>query len=115
VAAKVVEIIQRAELLDNVARLERMLDERFRELCERFPSVYFPAWVLGGMAAIGVRGDAPRVMRAELFKRGVLCHSVSEIEPRVVKFMPCLTSDEQTVDELVEALAGCAADFARLD
>jgi acetylornithine aminotransferase len=113
VAQKVVEIIQRPELLDNIARLERRLHEGFSALCERFASVYFPAWVLGGMASIGVRGEgAWRIVRAELFKRGVLCHSVSEIEPRVVKFMPCLTSGQDTVDELVEALAGFAKDFA---
>jgi len=41
----------------------------------------------------------------------VLCHSVSEIDPRVVKFMPCLTSGEEVVDELAEALARFAADF----
>ena len=109
VAGKVIEIIQRPELLDNIARLERLLSA----LCERFASVYFPAWVLGGMASIGVREErAWRVIRAELFKRGVLCHSVSEIEPRVVKFMPCLTSDAQAVDELLAALAGFAGDFA---
>jgi acetylornithine aminotransferase len=113
VAAKVVEIIQRRELLENVARLECLLAERFRALCERYASVLFPAWVLGGMASIGVRGQsAARVVRSELFKRGVLCHSVSEIEPRVVKFMPCLTSGEEVVDELAEALASFAADFS---
>jgi acetylornithine aminotransferase len=111
VAAKVVEIIQRRELLENVARLERLLADRLRTLCERFASVFFPAWVLGGMASIGVRGDRARVVRSELFKRGVLCHSVSEIDPRVVKFMPCLTSGEEVVDELAEALARFAADF----
>jgi putrescine aminotransferase len=113
VAAKVVEIIQRPELLENVARLEHLLAERFHALCERFPSVFFPAWVLGGMASIGVRGEsAARVVRSELFKRGVLCHSVSEIEPRVVKLMPCLTSGDEVVDELAETLASFATDFS---
>jgi 4-aminobutyrate aminotransferase-like enzyme len=66
------------------------------------------------MASIGVRGQAAvQAIRADLFKRGVLCHSVSEIEPKVVKFMPCLTSDEHTVDELADALAGFATDRLR--
>jgi putrescine aminotransferase len=114
VASKVIEIIQRPELLEHIVWLERTLTQKFNELCERFDSVYFPAWVLGGMASIGVRGEnAARTIRAELFKRGVLCHSVSEIEPRVVKFMPCLTSDAQAVDELIGALAGFADDFGQ--
>jgi hypothetical protein len=35
---------------------------------------------------------------------------VSEIEPRVVKFFPCLTSDATVVEEIVAALSGYAAD-----
>ncbi len=114
VATKVLEITQRRGLLDNVARLERLLADALGGLCERFGSVYFPAWVLGGMAAIGVRDErAARAIRAGLFKRGVLCHSVSEIEPRTVKFMPCLTSDAGAVDELTAALEGFAIDWMR--
>ncbi len=114
IACKVIEMIQRPELLENVARLERALADRFELLCERFAPVYFPGTVLGGMATIGVRGQAAvQAVRADLFKRGVLCHSVSEIEPKVVKFMPCLTSDERTVDELADALAGFATDQMR--
>jgi putrescine aminotransferase len=105
IASKVLEIIQRPALLDHIAWLERTLSEEFSQLCRRFSSVYFEAWVLGGMASIGLREEADaRVARAELFKRGVLCHSVSEIDPRVVKFMPCLTSDKPAVDELVAVL-----------
>ena len=114
VAAKVVEITQRRGLLDNVARLEGLLTDALRDLCERFGSVYFPAWVMGGMAAIGVREErAARSIRAGLFQRGVLCHSVSEIAPRVVKFMPCLTSDAGAVGELAAALEGFAVDWMR--
>lgn len=112
VATKVLEITQRRGLIDNVAQLERLLTDSFRELCERFASVYSPAWVLGGMAAIGVREEAAaRSIRAGLFNRGVLCHSVSEIDPRVVKFMPCLTSDAAAVAELAAALEGFATDW----
>jgi acetylornithine aminotransferase len=109
VAAKVIEIIQRRELLANVARLEVLLTDAMQRLCERFASLYVQAWVSGGMAALGVRAeDAVHAIRAGLFERGVLCHSVSAIEPRVVKFMPCLTSDAGVVAEL----AGALEDFA---
>ena len=110
VAAKVVEIIRRKTLLDNVARLEQALTHEFNALTDRFPAVFAPAWVLGGIAAIGLREEAAaRTIRHELFHRGVLCHSVSDIEPRVVKFFPCLTSDVEVVHEITEALAGFAA------
>ncbi len=43
----------------------------------------------------------------------MLCHSVSEINPRVVKFFPCLTSDQTVIHELSEALASFAADYRK--
>jgi putrescine aminotransferase len=114
VAAKVVEIVQRKELLENVARLERALTRQFDALCERFPSVFSPGWVLGGIAALGLREEsAARQIRGALFKRGVLAHSVSEIEPHVVKFFPCLTSDLQAVEEIGEALSDFATETMR--
>jgi putrescine aminotransferase len=111
VAAKVVEMVQRRELLDNVARLEASLTREFALLVERFPNVFSAGWVRGGIAALGLRAArAAHEIRPALFRRGVLCHSVSEIEPRVVKFFPCLTSDATVVEEIVAALSGYAAD-----
>jgi acetylornithine aminotransferase len=114
IASKVIEIIQRKELLDNVSALERALTREFNSLSERFPSVFAPGWVLGGIAAIRLLEESTaREIRTALFKRGVMCHSVSQIEPRVVKFFPCLTSDPQVVDEIAEALAAFATDLLR--
>jgi putrescine aminotransferase len=111
VAAKVVEMVQRKELIDNVARLEQGLTLQFAALCERFPDIFAPAWVRGGIAALGLCQErAVHEIRPALFKRGVLCHSVSEIDPRVVKFFPCLNSDISAVGEIVEALCGYASD-----
>jgi acetylornithine aminotransferase len=114
VASKVIEIVQRRDLLENVARLERALTRRFSAACERFPEVFAPAWVRGGIAALGLRDESVgSVIRGELFKRGVLCHSVSAIAPRVVKFFPCLTSDVEVVDELGDALDDFAVGVLR--
>ncbi len=114
VAAKVIEIIQRPPLLANVARLEQAMSAQFRALCEQFPEVFAPAWVRGAIGAIALReADAAATVQTELFRRGVLCHSVSEIEPRVVKFFPCLTSDVAIVGEMAEALAGFATRAGR--
>jgi acetylornithine aminotransferase len=109
VARKALELAQRPALLENVARLERALVARFGDLCASYPDVFEPAWIKGGIAALGLRHQsAARVVRGELFRRNVLCHSVSEIEPAVVKFFPCLTGGAQMADELAAALA----DFA---
>ncbi|MHB8528749.1 MAG: aminotransferase class III-fold pyridoxal phosphate-dependent enzyme [Caulobacteraceae bacterium] len=111
VAAKVLEIAQRPSLLENVSRLEKALTDRFDNLCESYPDVFSPGSVLGGIATIGLASEAiAQVVRRELFRRDVLCHSVSEIAPRVVKFYPCLTSDLAVVDELAGALADFAVD-----
>jgi putrescine aminotransferase len=114
VASKVVEIAQRPDLLANVAQLESALTQSFHGLAETYPDVFAPAWVKGGIATIGLKTEgAAKTIRRELFKRGVLSHSVSEISPRVVKFFPCLTSDPAIVHELGEALGGFAADYRR--
>jgi acetylornithine aminotransferase len=39
-----------------------------------------------------------------MFQEGILCHSVSEIEPSVLKFFPPLMLEAQHVDEIVGAL-----------
>jgi len=109
VATKVLEMVQRPALVQNVARLEADLTRQFRHLSETYPDVYRFAWVKGGIAALGLHEtSAARTIRGELFRRNVLCHSVSAIEPAVVKFFPCLNSDVAVVEELTHALA----DFA---
>jgi putrescine aminotransferase len=110
IARKVVEIVQRQELLDNIARLEGDLTDAFAVLCDAFPDVYELAWVTGGIAALGVRDEnVAAILKGELFKRNVLCHSISEISPWVVKFFPCLNSGAS----VPAAIAAALADFAK--
>ena len=52
VAAKVLEIVQRREIVENVARLESALTSGFDDLCESYPDVFDRAWVLGGIAGL---------------------------------------------------------------
>ena len=110
IAAKVIEIIQRPDLLANVQRLEAQLTQEFASLCSEFPRVFAPGSVLGAIATIGLRQPGARAaIQPALFKRGVLGHSVSLIDPAVMKFFPCLTSDAAVVSELVGALRDFAA------
>jgi putrescine aminotransferase len=114
VAAKVLEIVQRREIVENIARLESALKTGFRDLCEAYPDVFSGAWVLGGIAGLAFSDKAAAtVVKAELFKRNVMCHSASVIEPRCVKFLPCLTSDPAIVGEITQALGGFAVEHRR--
>jgi len=52
--------------------------------------------------------DAPAIA-AHLFGRGVLCHSISLVDPVLVKFFPVLTADPAIADEVAAALGDAAA------
>jgi putrescine aminotransferase len=112
VAAKVIEMIQRPDLQANVRNLEALLTREFAALCDEFPKVFAAGSVLGAIATIGLRTPGVRdAIQPALFKRGVMGHSISMIEPAVMKFFPCLTSEASVVTELVGALRGFAADL----
>jgi len=114
VAAKVLEIVQRRAVSENVVQLERALTAGFHDLRERYPDVFAGAWVLGGIAGLAFSDEtAALTVKSELFKRNVMCHSVSVIKPRCVKFFPCLTSDAAVVGEITQALADFAAEHRR--
>lgn len=109
IAAKVIDMIQRPALTKNVKHLETRLLHEFATLCAEFPTVFAPGSVLGAIATIGLRTRAARdAVQPALFRRGVLCHSISLIEPAVTKFFPCLTSDASVIAELAGALRGFA-------
>ena len=109
IAAKVIDMIQRPALTENVKHLETRLLHEFATLCAEFPTVFAPGSVLGAIATIGLRTRAVRdAVQPALFRRGILCHSISLIEPAVTKFFPCLTSDASVIAELAGALRGFA-------
>jgi putrescine aminotransferase len=112
VAAKVIEMVQRPDLQANVRNLEALLTREFAALCDEFPKVFAAGSVLGAIATIGLRTPGARdAIQSALFKRGVMGHSISMIEPAVMKFFPCLTSEASVVTELVGALRGFATDL----
>lgn len=109
VACKVLEIAQRNSLLENVEQLERSMTSAFTDLCAAYPEVYTPASVRGGIGTLGLQDAAlAPIIKRELFKRDVFCHSASLIPPYVVKFFPCLTSNAVIDEEIAAALAGTA-------
>jgi putrescine aminotransferase len=111
VAAKVLEITQRPTLLANVAHIERQLRAGFAVLCQRHPDVFESTAILGGIATLGLRIRAHgEIIARELFRRGVYFHSVSQIDPLVVKFFPALISESDSLVELIAALDAFATD-----
>jgi putrescine aminotransferase len=112
IASRVIELSQRPELFTNIARIEAQLEAGFAALTENYPDIYRMTAVLGGIATLGLQQPPHgRLMAPELFRRGVFIHSVSLVEPLVVKFFPCLTSDPTAIGELLSALddfATCA-------
>jgi putrescine aminotransferase len=111
IAAKVIDMIQRPALTKNVKHLETLLMHEFATLCAEFPTIFAPGSVLGAIATIGLRTQADRdAVQPALFKRGVMCHSISLVEPAVVKFLPCLTSDAGVIAELATALRDFATE-----
>lgn len=111
IAAKVIDMIQRPALTENVKQLENLLSVEFATLCAEFPAMFVPGSVLGAIATIGLRTRADRdAIQPALFKHGVMCHSVSLIEPAVIKFFPCLTSEPSHIAELAAALRAFATE-----
>ena len=109
IAAKVVDMIQRPALTQNVQHLETRLRHEFATLCAEFPTIFAPGSVLGAIATIGLRTLAARdAVQPALFRRGVMCHSISLIEPAVIKFFPCLNSNAGVIEELTGALRSFA-------
>lgn len=110
IAKTVVEIARRPQFLANVMQLESTLAHCLNEVSSQYPDIFAPAWVRGGIAALRLqKPDLADTIRRDLFQRGILCHSVSEIAPTVVKFFPCLTSKPEIAVELAGALADIAA------
>jgi putrescine aminotransferase len=113
IAAKVIEMIQRPALQANVKMLEALLKREFAALCQEFPTVFAPGSVLGAIASIGLKSPQARdAIQPALFKRGVMGHSVSLIEPAGMKFFPCLTGEASVVTELAGALRGFASEWS---
>jgi putrescine aminotransferase len=113
IGRKVLEIVTRPETLAGVVALEARMRGRLAGLCQIHPDVYAPGTVLGGVATLRLKNPAHKaIISRDLFARGVLCHSVSTIDPTVVKFFPVVTAGPGVADEIADALDGFARDVS---
>jgi putrescine aminotransferase len=105
VADKVVEISSRPETLEHASAMGKLLRERLKTVCDTNPDILTGVTGFGCLASVTVASlDIGRRLYRALFANGVLCHSVCEIDPAALKFLPPLVITAKQVDEIVLAL-----------
>lgn len=105
VAAKVLEVSARPETLSHAAHVGEILRERLDEVCARHPTILTRAWGRGCVANVGLLPTVSgRALYKAVFDAGVLCHSVSEIDPPAIKFFPPIVITEDDAGEIAAAL-----------
>ena len=105
VGRAVVAEVTSPALAAGVAALEALFTQRFADLRRRHQALFSAGTITGGIATIGVRDHATAKRLANaLFDLGILPHSVSVIDPAVIKFMPVLTAGPAIADEIADAL-----------
>ena len=105
VGAKVLEISARPETLAHAASIGDRLRERLEEVCARHPDLLTHARGRGCAVNVGLTPRVSgRALYRAMFEAGVLCHSVSEIDPPAIKFFPPIVITEADVEEIAGAL-----------
>lgn len=114
VAAKVLELASSRDILDNVQSISRVLQSELEQVCQRHPDLLKGVSCFG--LAVSVEVDSTNTGKAlyrEIFAEGVLCHSVSEIDPPSLKLFPPLVLSEGVVREIASALDRAALSVRR--
>ena len=105
VARRVLELSSDPAFLGHVRQASRWLEKTLDATCRKHGDLLAPGTTWGCVATVQVKSPAlaPRLFRAA-FDEGVLCHSVSVIDPTVLKLLPPLVIDEKVVEEIGAAL-----------
>ena len=105
VAAKVLDVASERSFMEKTTVACKRLTEGFARLCKKHHNLLSEGSSFGCIFTVRVNDPS---LAAELYRRmfqeGVLCHSVSEIEPSVLKFFPPLVLKPEHADEIVAAL-----------
>lgn len=113
VAAEVLRQSSRPELLANVAHASARLREIFENLAHRYSNLIGMGTVFGCIATLEVRDPSlARTLYRKIFEQGVLCHSVSVIDPTVIKFFPSLVIDDAVLDEIAASVERALSDLS---
>lgn len=105
VARKVLEVSSRKETLDHVRRISDYFAAELEKVCADYPQQLSTVSHFGCIFTVGIKDtQLSRKLYASLFNNGVLCHSVVEIDPAGVKFLPPILISRAEVDEAIAAL-----------
>lgn len=105
VADKVLEIASRPETAEKTAKLNVHFKGKLEALVAEHPDLLGPVYAFGAVFTLTVldRVKAKQIY-ANLFKHGVLCHSICEIEPPAIKFFPPIMMTPEEADLVVDAV-----------
>lgn len=105
VAAKVLDLASQPRFMEKTSAACKHLTEGLAQVCRMHHNLLSEGASFGCIFTVRVNDPslAPELYR-RMFQEGVLCHSVSEIEPSVLKFLPPLVLEREHADEIVAAL-----------
>lgn len=116
VARKVLETASAPAFLSNVRQVMGSLKTALDDVCGEFPQILSPGVAFGGLVTVNAAtAEIGRHLSRALFRNGVLAHSVSEIAPFAVKFLPPLVLDQAGVDLISDALRRSANELLAAD
>ncbi|PQZ46585.1 aspartate aminotransferase family protein [Ochrobactrum sp. MYb15] len=114
VAAQVLEIASSPKLLENVKSVGAYLSRKLDGVCQRYPDILTKVSSFGLAISIELTSrEVGRALYREIFAAGVLCHSVSEIDPPSLKLFPPLVLTNEQADEISDALDKAAGAVVR--
>ena len=110
VAAKVLEVASQTGFMEKTRTACAYLAKGFARISKKHHNLLSEGSNFGCIFTVRVNDPS---LASELYRRmfqeGVLCHSVSEIEPSVLKFFPPLILEPAHADEIVAALDRAAS------
>jgi putrescine aminotransferase len=110
VAAKVLEVSSRPQFLRHVSEVGADLRERLAQVCAAHPNLLTGISDFGLIITVELADrSAGRQLYRNMFAEGVLCHSVSEIEPPSLKLFPPLVLTTTEANQIADALTRAVA------
>jgi acetylornithine aminotransferase len=105
VARTVLDVASRPAFLKNVRDTSDIFQNELAAVCRKYHNLISPGACHGGLFTVRINDKslAGKLYKA-IYDHGVLCHSVSVIEPLVLKFLPPLTLDAGGAREIATAL-----------